>query len=244
MFFQRLTRLQDSWTKKTTTGPVQTVYLLGYEDFTDSILVITRGNFYFLSSSKKCQVLKQKLSGKAEGFALHFIEKRKEDSTNADNFSRLILNLKKSEVRNFGYLAKEKSENSYSNRFCKAWTKVMLKRLIRDQDPEGEEKPIGWNFLSVEQDDSNDEDYDEEESDYSEDSDEESEEDSDDDDDESDDSDLVSEDEESDYDSEEGLEDKGMVICIWEYNYQWRGSLYLTFSHGLALMLPIFIFID
>jgi nucleosome binding factor SPN SPT16 subunit len=96
------------------------LFLLGYEDFTDSIIVITRGNFYFLSSSKKCQVLQQQLSGKGEGFALHFIEKSKDDAINGDNFNRLITSLKKTGVKNFGYLAKEKSENSYLNRFLQS----------------------------------------------------------------------------------------------------------------------------
>lgn len=83
-----------------------------------------------------------------------------------------------------------------------------------DQDLDGNKKPVGWSFLSVEHDDEDDEDPDEEESDYEEDSDDEEESESDDDD--SDDSDLVTEDDESDYDSDEedALEEKGEVSLV------------------------------
>lgn len=81
-----------------------------------------------------------------------------------------------------------------------------------DKDLDGNKKPVGWSFLSVEHDDEDDEDPDDEESDYEEDSDEDDEEEESEYDDDSDDSDLVTEDDESDYDSDEedGLEEKGM----------------------------------
>lgn len=81
-----------------------------------------------------------------------------------------------------------------------------------DKDLDGNKKPVGWSFLSVEHDDEDDEDPDDEESDYEEDSDEDDEEEESEYDDDSDDSELVSEDDESDYDSDEegALEEKGM----------------------------------
>lgn len=139
LFYQRLNKLQDVWTNQKTTNWANAdclcilfgnsndniyskpaalhLYLLGYEDFTDSIIVITRGNFYFLSSPKKCQVLQQQIDGKGEGFTLHFFEKSKDEGANAETFNRLISNLKKSGAKNFGYLAKEKVENSYLSKF-------------------------------------------------------------------------------------------------------------------------------
>lgn len=139
LFYQRLSRLQESWLNQKASTWANAdclcivfgnsndniyskpaalhLFLLGYEDFTDSIIVISKGNFYFLSSSKKCQVLQQQVDGKGEGFALHFIEKSKDETTNAENFSRLILNLKKGGAKNVGYLAKEKPENSYLTQF-------------------------------------------------------------------------------------------------------------------------------
>lgn len=142
LFYQRLNRLQDAWTnqKATTWSNADCLcilfgnsndnvysksaslhlFLLGYEEFTDSIIVITRGNFYFLSSAKKCQVIQQQLDGKGEGFTLHFIEKSKDEAVNADNFNRLIANLKKSGVKTFGHLVKEKPENSFLTRFAQS----------------------------------------------------------------------------------------------------------------------------
>jgi nucleosome binding factor SPN SPT16 subunit len=81
-----------------------------------------------------------------------------------------------------------------------------------DKDLDGNKKPVGWSFLSVEHDDEDDEDPDDEESDYEEDSDDDDEEEESEYDDDSDDSELVSEDDESDYDEDEegALEEKGM----------------------------------
>lgn len=101
------------------------------------------------------------------------------------------------------------------------WTEIMAyAREMREDGvfyasvfDDGGKKPVGWNFLSTENDEDEEEEEEEEESDYSEEGSDDS--DDDDDDDDEDDSDLEDEDsDEDDYEEDDDdLEEKGMVRC-------------------------------
>lgn len=141
-FYQRLERLQQAWLAQKSTSWAGAdclcilfsnsndniyskpaafhLYLFGYEDFTDSIIVFTRGGFYFFSSTKKCAVLRGELEGKGEGFTLTFTDKSKDEAVNAENFAKLIGSLKRNGVKSFGTLSKEKPEGSFLSRFMQS----------------------------------------------------------------------------------------------------------------------------
>lgn len=150
-FYQRLERLQQSWLSQRGSQWAASdclivlfgssdeniyskpaalhLYLFGYEDFTDSVIVITKGNFHFLSSSKKCTVLQQQLDGKGEGFKLTFTEKSKDEMTNTDNFTRLFTTLKRNGVKAIGTLLKEKPETSFLTKFSEVMDGTQLEKV-------------------------------------------------------------------------------------------------------------------
>lgn len=119
-FFERLNRLVAHWDdnsglwggSKTICIPMGTssgeqsyskmaslhLYLLGYE-FPDTLMVITKTDFYFMGTSKKCGYLKDALSEKAKedgNINLHLLEKSKDDGQNREYQNDLLNHMRKS----------------------------------------------------------------------------------------------------------------------------------------------------
>jgi nucleosome binding factor SPN SPT16 subunit len=150
-FYQRMDRLKQSWISQKTSvwnnadclvilfnnsneniysKPASMhLYLFGYEDFTDSIIVITRDTFYFLASNKKCQLLQTELAGKGEGYRLEFIEKSKDEVVNNDNFGKLVGALKKAGIKNFGTFIKDQLEGNFLKKFAETLEAAALEKV-------------------------------------------------------------------------------------------------------------------
>ena len=140
-FFQRIERLQthlqehksstwggaDSITATLGTADNDSVYsktaslhlyLFGYE-FPDSIIVITKGHFYFFATAKKCSYLQKDLLPSQAGQAtqLHFLEKTKDEGQNREHFHDLLNAIRKasSASKKVAHLVKEKMKGEFVN---------------------------------------------------------------------------------------------------------------------------------
>ncbi|KAJ1431655.1 FACT complex subunit-domain-containing protein [Ochromonadaceae sp. CCMP2298] len=133
-FYQRLERLQTNWLshKSTVWGgadalciPMGAVgddvnyskstsvhlYLFGYE-FADSLIVITKNNFYFMATAKKCGMLEKDLGGKHESIQLNCLIRTKDEGQNREFFNELANAVRKSGKR-LGSLYKSTHEGSF-----------------------------------------------------------------------------------------------------------------------------------
>jgi len=100
------------------------LYLLGFE-FPDSIMVLTKGNFYFMATAKKCDILKTALTGASSSTTLHFLEKTKDEGQNTENFNVIINAIRKS-GKKVGTLLKAEFDGS----FVPAWSRSLEQSLI------------------------------------------------------------------------------------------------------------------
>lgn len=136
-FFSRIDKLQRNFTENKTSiwggsdaicipmgasddevmyskGASVHLFLLGYE-FPDSIIVLTKGHFYFMATSKKCQMIQRDLMphSASSTIQLHFLEKSKDDGQNRENFHELLNAVRKGNGKKIGCLFKEKSAGSF-----------------------------------------------------------------------------------------------------------------------------------
>ena len=69
------------------------LFLFGYE-FPDSIMVLTKGHFYFMATAKKNGILQKSLvaaqAASGSTIQLHFVEKTKDEGQNRENFHELL----------------------------------------------------------------------------------------------------------------------------------------------------------
>lgn len=116
-FYQRLGRLIENWNsnKAKTWGNADALcimlgtkeedesyskvsalhlYLLGYE-ITDSIMIITKSNVWFMASDKKCQYLDTLTKG-TSSISFSSLQKSKDLGMNRENFNILLGNVRKS----------------------------------------------------------------------------------------------------------------------------------------------------
>lgn len=145
-FFQRLDRLQQHWLSNKATiwggadaiciphgsanedilyskSAAMNLYFFGLEDFTDSIILLTKDNFFFMSSSKKCKFLEEQLQPKIEGsgFQVHFLEKTKDEGANRELFHKLIGAVRKNNGKKLGSLFKDKTPGT----FIESWMSLV-----------------------------------------------------------------------------------------------------------------------
>lgn len=96
------------------------LYLFGYE-FPDSVIVITRGHFFFMATSKKNAILQKDLlplQAANPVTQLHFLEKSKDEGQNKEHFHDLLNAMRKSATaKKVGRLTKENAQGS----FVAAW---------------------------------------------------------------------------------------------------------------------------
>jgi nucleosome binding factor SPN SPT16 subunit len=126
-FFQRLEKFQTDWTEHKSTrwggsdaicipfgatssdavsyskSSAMHLYLLGYE-FPDSIIVITKNSFYFMSTKKKCAYLESALVGTSSPISVNLIEKDKDDGVNKERFHNLLSVIRKGGGKRLGSL--------------------------------------------------------------------------------------------------------------------------------------------
>ena len=111
-FYQRLERLQEEWLNHKSSrwgssdalciplGPVGDdlsyskqssvhIFLFGYE-FADSLVVMTKNNFYFMASAKKCAMLETHLVGKHDTFRVHLLTRTKDERSNRAHFNTMM----------------------------------------------------------------------------------------------------------------------------------------------------------
>lgn len=101
------------------------IYLFGLEDLTDSIIILTKNNFYFMSSPKKCTFLKTNLGEKVKNFNIHYIERTKSEATVKESFNKL-LSAAKEQGKILGCLIKEKQAGS----FVASWNAFLEESLV------------------------------------------------------------------------------------------------------------------
>lgn len=90
------------------------LYVFGFEDFTDSIIIITKNEFYFMSNPKKCKFVKDQFEGKkSDKVSLKFFEKTKDEGQNRENFNQLMNAVRKSNGKRMGSLFKDKHNGAF-----------------------------------------------------------------------------------------------------------------------------------
>lgn len=143
-FLERFERLHNDWLNQKTTSlysnadalciPFGTagetlysksaalhLYLFGNEELTDSIIVITKNNFYFMSSTKKCNFVKQHLGETLKSFTLTYLEKTKDEGMNRENFNKLIGAIRKGNGKRLASLFKDK----FNGTFIPQWMELV-----------------------------------------------------------------------------------------------------------------------
>lgn len=137
-FFERLERLQTDWMthKSSIWGGADAIcipfgsapkedendliyskpsaihlHLLGYE-FPDSIIVITRSNFYFMATAKKCQYL-ETLVGKHSTITVNLLNRTKDELQNRELFNTLMGAIRKGGGKTLGMISKGEFYGSF-----------------------------------------------------------------------------------------------------------------------------------
>ena len=134
-FIERLERLQNDWLgqKTSTYGGADAIciplgsasdsiyskssafhlYFFSHEELTDSLILITKNTFYFMSSTKKCAFVKQHLGEKLNEFTLVYLERTKDEGQNREHFNRLMNVVRKGGGKKLGSLFKDKFNGSF-----------------------------------------------------------------------------------------------------------------------------------
>jgi nucleosome binding factor SPN SPT16 subunit len=88
------------------------LHLFGYE-FADSLIVITRNNFYFMATAKKCGMLEKDLVGKHETIKVHLLVRSKDEGQNREHFNELSNVVRKNNGKRLGSLFKAEYEGNF-----------------------------------------------------------------------------------------------------------------------------------
>lgn len=92
------------------------LFLFGYE-LADSIIVITRNNFYFMASAKKCGMIEKDLAGKHDTIKLHMLLRTKDEGQNREHYNELANAIRKGGGKRLGSLFKAE----YNGNFIPTW---------------------------------------------------------------------------------------------------------------------------
>ena len=88
------------------------LYLFGLE-FSDSLVLITRNNFYFMASAKKCAYLQEYLLNKHDTIKIHIYIRSKDEGLNREYFNELANIVRKNNGIRLGSLYKQQYEGSF-----------------------------------------------------------------------------------------------------------------------------------
>ena len=125
-------------------GASMHLYLLGYE-FPDSIMLLTKGNFYFMATPKKCKYLKEWIVDKQDentnNIKIHLLERTKDDGQNRELMHNLLSAARKNNGSKLGSFYKQ----DFQGKVIPSWME-MVKGSGLDMIEAAQ--PIG-KFLSV-----------------------------------------------------------------------------------------------
>lgn len=88
------------------------LYLLGYE-FADSLIVVTRNNFYFMATAKKCGMLEKDLVGKHDTIKINLLTRTKDEGMNREHFNELSNAVRKGGGKRIGSVFKAEYEGNF-----------------------------------------------------------------------------------------------------------------------------------
>jgi nucleosome binding factor SPN SPT16 subunit len=93
------------------------LYFFGIEDLSDSIILLTKTEFYFMSNAKKCNFLRDQLSSsekKSDKIVnFHYLEKTKDNGMVRENFNRLMGSVRKGGGKSMGSFYSDNFEGSF-----------------------------------------------------------------------------------------------------------------------------------
>jgi nucleosome binding factor SPN SPT16 subunit len=116
------------------------LYLLGYE-IADSIIVLSKANFWFMASEKKCQYLERDLSGGSTEIGFHTLHKSKDEGMNREHYNTLLGAVRKSGKLKLGSLYQVENTGT----FIESWIDCLNQSQIEKVDI-----PLAFSlFLSV-----------------------------------------------------------------------------------------------
>jgi len=92
------------------------IYFLGYE-FPDSIIVITKNNFYVMATAKKCAYFEKDLVGKNSTINVHVLTKGKDEGANKETMNSLVNIIRKGGNKKLGSIYK----GDYQGTFIPIW---------------------------------------------------------------------------------------------------------------------------
>ena len=105
-------------------GAAMHLFLLGYE-FPDSIMLLTKGNFYFMATAKKCKYLKEWLVDKqnenTNKIKIHLLERTKDDGENRELMHNLLGAARKNHGSKLGSLYKQ----DFQGKFIPGWMEMV-----------------------------------------------------------------------------------------------------------------------
>ena len=164
-FYQRLERLQTQWAAEKSTvwagadcicvaiggrseegqstkASALHLYLLGYE-IVDSIMMICKNSFWFMSSEKKCKYLERSLADKSQNITFKSLHKTKDEGMNREHFNALLGFARKGGGSKLGFLSQD-----LSSPFMQSWEGIVNQSQLEKVDVTA---PIGT-LLSIKDD--------------------------------------------------------------------------------------------
>lgn len=105
------------------------LFLFGYE-FADSLIVITRNNFYFMATAKKCGMLEKDLVGKHDTIKVHLLVRSKDEGQNREHFNELGNVIRKGGGKKLGSLFKAE----YEGNFIPSWMNFLDQSQLEKVD--------------------------------------------------------------------------------------------------------------
>jgi nucleosome binding factor SPN SPT16 subunit len=99
------------------------LYLLGYE-FPNSIMLLTKGNFYFMATAEKCKYLKDSILPKQDENAsikIHLVERSKDSGANRELMHDLLGAVRKNHGSKLASLFK----TDYQGKFVPEWMEMV-----------------------------------------------------------------------------------------------------------------------
>lgn len=92
------------------------LHMFGYE-FTDSVILMTKNNFYFMATAKKCAYLESSLVGKHESIHVHMLIRTKDEAANREHYNTMAAAVRKGGGKRVGTLMK----GVYQGQFIPSW---------------------------------------------------------------------------------------------------------------------------
>ena len=99
------------------------LYLLGYE-FPNSLMLVTKGNFYFMATAEKCEYLKSTILAKQDentNIKIHLLERTKDSGMNRELMHELLGAVRKNHGSKIASLFKA----DYHGKFIPEWMEMV-----------------------------------------------------------------------------------------------------------------------